>query len=324
MVIAEIGVNHNGDLKTALKLIEMAALSGADAVKFQTFKAERLVTPYAFKAPYQGEGSQFEMLKYLELEDGDYAKLKGSCRFHGVKFISAPYDLESIDLLDSIGLEIFKIPSSEITNVPYLRKIGSLKKKVILSTGMSTMLEVANAVYECMESGTQMQAISILHCNSEYPTPLEDVNLKAIETIKKAFPDCVVGYSDHTEGIEIPIASVALGARVIEKHFTLDRRMAGPDHKSSLEPREFAKMVQGIRNVEIALGNGIKEPSESELKNKPFMRKSIVALVPINEGEVFTAFNLTTKRPGTGLPPTMWDDVVGVKATRNYQKDDLI
>ena len=324
MVIAEAGCNHNGNLKTAFKLIEMAALSGADAIKFQTFKAERLVTSNASKAPYQGEGSQFEMLKSLELEDGDYAKLKSCCRFTGIKFISAPYDLESIDILNSIGLDIFKIPSSQITDIPYLRKIGSLKKNVILSTGMSTMLEVANAVYELVESGTQMQSISILHCNSEYPTPICDINLKAIETIKKAFPDCPVGYSDHTEGIEIPIAAVALGANIIEKHFTIDRNMIGPDHKSSLGPREFAKMVKGISDVEIALGNGVKEPSESELKNKPFMRKSIVALVSIKEGEVFTEFNLTTKRPGIGISPTMWDDVVGTKAQRSYQKDDLI
>ena len=324
MVIAECGVNHGGRLEIAISMINAAALSGADAVKFQTFKAERLSTSYALKAPYHGDGLQFEMLKSLELEDEDYGKLLAYCRSTGVKFISAPYDLESIDVLDSIGLEIFKIPSSEITDVPYLRKIGSLKKRIILSTGMSTMLEVANAVYELFESGTQMQAISILHCNSEYPSPFKDVNLNAIKTLKQSFPECTVGYSDHTEGIEVPIASVAAGAKIIEKHFTLDRNMPGPDHRSSLEPREFAKMVQGIRNVESSLGNGVKEPSESELKNKDFMRKSIVASVSIKAGEMFSAFNLTTKRPGTGLPPTMWDDVLGSKALRDYQKDDLI
>ena len=324
MVIAEAGVNHNGDLQTALKMVEVAALSGADAVKFQTFKAERLTTPYATQAPYQGEGSQFEMLEGLELNDDDYGKLKAHCRSQGVTFISSPYDLESIDILDSIGLKIFKIPSGEITNIPYLRKLGSLKKKVILSTGMSDMIEVANAVYELVESGTQMQSISILHCNSEYPTPFCDVNLKAIETIQRAFPDCHVGYSDHTEGIEVPIAAAALGARIIEKHFTLDRKMPGPDHRSSLEPQEFARMVRGIRNVENALGNGVKEPSESELKNKPFMRKSIVASTFIKVGEVFSVLNLTTKRPGTGTSPVLWDEVIGAKANKDYQKDDFI
>ena len=273
-IIAEAGVNHNGSLELAKKMIDAAEEAGADAVKFQTFKAEKVVSRYAPKAEYQkktttaGE-SQLEMIKKLELDAAAHQTLIDYCKKRNIQFLSTPFDFESIDLLNELGLDIFKIPSGEITNMPYLRKIGSLKKEIILSTGMANLGEIEDALDVLTGAGTKLKDITILHCNTEYPTPMQDVNLKAMQTIKYAFPGIHVGYSDHTEGIEVSIAAVAMGATIIEKHFTLDKNMEGPDHKASLEPDELKAMVNAIRNIEKALGNGIKKPSPSELKNKP-------------------------------------------------------
>ena len=328
-IIAEAGVNHNGSLKLAKKMIDAAVDAGADAVKFQTFKAEKVVSRYAPKAEYQkrtttaGE-SQLEMVKKLELNEAAHEELLACCRSRNIKFLSTPFDLESIDLLNKLGLEIFKIPSGEITNLPYLRKIGTLKKEIILSTGMADLGEIEDVLDVLTEAGMKLKNITILHCNTEYPTPMQDVNLNAIQTIKSAFPGTHVGYSDHTEGIEVSIAAVAMGATIIEKHFTLDKNMEGPDHKASLEPDELKAMVTAIRNIETALGNGIKKPSPSELKNKPIARKSIVAAKNIQKGKSFTEKNLTVKRPGTGISPMRWDEVVGQRASKDYKQDDLI
>ena len=328
-IIAEAGVNHNGRLELAKKMIDAAVEAGASAVKFQTFKAEKVVSRYAPKAEYQrktttADESQLEMIKKLELNVADHRALIDYCKKKNIQFLSTPFDLESIDLLNELGLDIFKIPSGEITNLPYLRKIGSLKKQTILSTGMADLVEIKDAIDVLTGAGTKLKDITVLHCNTEYPTPLEDVNLKAMLTIKAAFPGMRVGYSDHTLGIEIPIAAVAMGATVIEKHFTLNRNMEGPDHKASLEPDEFKAMVHAIRNIEKAFGNGIKKPSPSELKNKPIARKSIVAACDIRKGEPFTEKNLTAKRPGTGINPMRWDEVIGQKAIKDYQQDELI
>jgi len=328
-IIAEAGVNHNGSLDTALKMVDAAVASGADAVKFQTFKAEKMIAFGAPKATYQQETtganeSQLEMVKKLELDETAHIRLYQHCQQKGIQFLSSPFDLESIDLLVRLGIKIFKIPSGEITNLPYLRKLGGLKKELIMATGMADMGEIENALVVLMQSGTAPEAIMVLHCNTEYPTPFEDVNLRAMVTIKAAFPGIQVGYSDHTPGIEVPIAAVALGARVIEKHFTLDRNMEGPDHKASLEPGELKSMVTAIRNIEKAMGNGIKKPSPSELKNKPIARKSIVAVRNIGKGETFIQENLGVKRPGTGISPMQWDEVVGKKALRNFNKDEII
>ncbi len=275
-IIAEAGVNHNGSLELAKKMIDAAVGASADAVKFQTFKAEKVVSRYAPKAEYQkktttaeADESQLEMIKKLELDAAAHQTLIDYCKKKNIRFLSTPFDLESIDLLNELGLDIFKIPSGEITNMPYLRKIGSLKKEIILSTGMANLGEIEDALDVLTGAGTKLKDITILHCNTEYPTPMQDVNLKAMQTIKYAFPGIHVGYSDHTEGIEVSIAAVAMGAAIIEKHFTLDKNMAGPDHKASLEPDELKAMVNAIRNIEKALGNGIKKPSPSELKNKP-------------------------------------------------------
>ncbi len=328
-IIAEAGVNHNGSLELARKMIDAAVEAGADAVKFQTFKAEKVVSRYAPKAEYQkkttnaGE-SQLEMIKKLELDAAAHQTLIDYCKKKNIRFLSTPFDLESIDLLNELGLDIFKIPSGEITNLPYLRKIGDLKKETILSTGMADLEEIEDALDVLTGAGTKLKDITVLHCNTEYPTPMQDVNLKAMQTIKSAFPGTHVGYSDHTEGIEVPIAAVAMGATIIEKHFTLDKNMEGPDHKASLEPNELKTMVCAIRNVEKVLGNGIKKPSPSELKNKLIVRKSIVAAQAIAAGEKFTNHNLTVKRPGTGLSPMKWDEVVGKTAIKNYSRDDLI
>jgi N,N'-diacetyllegionaminate synthase len=292
-IIAEAGVNHNGSLELAQKMIDAAVETGADAVKFQTFKAEKIVSRYAPKAKYQkkttaaGE-SHLEMIKKLELDAADHQALIDYCKKKNIRFLSSPFDLESIDLLNELGLNIFKIPSGEITNLPYLRKIGALKKEIILSTGMADLGEIEDALDVLIKAGTARKNITVLHCNTEYPTPYEDVNLKAMETMGLAFPGIKVGYSDHTLGIEVPIAAVAMGATVIEKHFTLDKNMEGPDHKASLEPEELKAMVHAIRNIEKALGNGIKKPSPSELKNMPIARKSIVAARNIRKGELFT------------------------------------
>ena len=328
-IIAEAGVNHNGSLDIALKMVDAAVVAGADAVKFQTFKAERIIAASAPKAAYQkqttgSDESQLEMVRKLELDEAAHEKLIGFCKEKGILFLSSPFDLESIDLLNRLGMGIFKIPSGEITNLPYLRKLGALKKELIMSSGMADLGEIEDALVVLMKSGTAPEAITVLHCNTEYPTPFEDVNLRAMVTIKAAFPGIQVGYSDHTTGIEVPIAAVALGARVIEKHFTLDRNMEGPDHRASLEPDELTSMVTAIRNIEKAMGSGIKKPSPSELKNKPIARKSIVAARNIAKGEVFTDENLTVKRPGTGINPMLWDEIIGCGANKDYEIDEII
>jgi len=327
-IIAEAGVNHNGSIEIAKKMIEVAKECGADAIKFQTFKAEKVISKYAPKAEYQkqitGEtDSQLEMVKKLELSFDDFVALKEYCDKLNIMFLSTPFDFESIDFLNDLGLEIFKIPSGEITNLPYLEKIGKLEKRVILSTGMADLGEIEDALDILTSCGTKKEDITILHCNTEYPTPYEDVNLLAMLTIKEAFK-VKVGYSDHTLGIEVPIAAVALGASVIEKHFTLDKNMEGPDHKASLEPHELKAMIDAIRNIEKALGNGIKKPSKSELKNKDIVRKSIVAKREIKKGEIFTEDNITVKRPGTGISPMRWYEVLGKVAPKDYKEDELI
>jgi len=327
-IIAEAGVNHNGSLELAKKLVDVAYKAGVDAVKFQTFKAKNLVSKSAKMADYQKENlkketSQYEMLKQLELAFDEFIELKKYCNEKNIIFLSTPFDDESIEFLDNLGLEIFKISSGEITNLPYLRKIGKLQKKVILSTGMSNLCDIENALNILLQAGTKKENITILHANTEYPTPKEDVNLKAMLTIKEAFK-VDVGYSDHTLGIEIPIAAVAMGASVIEKHFTLDKTMSGPDHKASLEPDELKAMVKAIRNIEIALGNGIKKPSKSETKNIEIARKVIVAKRNIKKGEKFSEENLTVKRAGKGISPMRWGEVIGKVADKDYNKDETI
>ncbi|MCF8052741.1 MAG: N-acetylneuraminate synthase [Desulfobacterales bacterium] len=327
-IIAEAGVNHNGDLDLAIKMVDVAAKCGADAIKFQTFKAENVISRYAPKAEYQKSTtgsveSQLEMVKKLELDESAHKKLVSHCKNKGIIFLSSPFDLRSIDLLDKLRMEIFKIPSGEITNLPYLRKIGALKKRVILSTGMAVLAEIEAAIDVLEAAGTPRRYFTILQCNTEYPTPMSDVNLRAMISIRHAF-GVSVGYSDHTLGIEVPIAAVALGATVIEKHLTLDRNLPGPDHRASLEPDEFTSMVHAIRNVEQALGDGIKRPSSSEAKNRAIACKSIVASRSIRAGEFFTSKNVTVKRPGTGLSPMRWDEVIGRHALRDFSPDDLI
>jgi N,N'-diacetyllegionaminate synthase len=327
-IIAEAGVNHNGDIHAAKCLIDAAADSGADAVKFQTFDAKNLVCHYAQKAEYQTchsgkTESQFEMLQKLQLDSGAHKELLEYCGDKGIIFLSTAFDLGSIDFLQKLGLEIFKIPSGEITNLPYLKKIGGLGKQIIVSTGMADLGEIEAALNVLTDAGTLKEDITVLHCNTEYPTPVEDVNLKAMLTIREAF-GVQVGYSDHTRGIEVPVAAVAMGATVIEKHFTLDRTMPGPDHRASLEPHELRKMVIAVRNVEKAMGSGIKKPSRSELKNKAAARKSIVASRSIKKGEILTEETITSKRPGTGISPMEWDRVVGNAALKDFEEDALI
>jgi len=327
-IIAEAGVNHNGSLELAKKLVDAAKQAGADAVKFQTFKTEKLVSKFADKAEYQKRftntnESQLDMVKKLELSYEAFEEIYKYCREKEISFLSSPFDLESIDFLASLGLDIFKIPSGEITNLPYLEKIGKLKKKIIISTGMANLGEIEAALNILIQSGTKKEDIIVLHCNTEYPTPYEDVNLRAMLTIKEAFK-IRIGYSDHTPGLEIPIAAVAMGAEVIEKHFTLDRNMEGPDHKASLEPIELANMVSAIRNVEKAMGDGIKKPSSSEIKNIVIARKSIVAAKKIKFGEAFTEENLSVKRPGTGISPMQWHSILGKQANRDYEEDEVI
>ena len=328
IIIAEAGVNHNGSIELAKKLIDVAAEAGADFVKFQTFKAETLVTQTADKAEYQKEitdtdESQFEMIKKLELDRKTHEELIEYCKQKDIQFLSTPFDHDSIDLLDELNIPLFKIPSGEITNLPYLRHIGKMGKPIIMSTGMSTLDEVHNALNILIESGAEKEQITILHCNTEYPTPMKDVNLKAMLTIKDEL-GVNIGYSDHTLGIEVAISAVAMGATVIEKHFTLDRNMSGPDHAASLEPEELKAMVTAIRNIEKAMGDGIKKPSSSETKNISVARKSIVAKMSIKKGELFTEENLTVKRPGTGISPMGWDTVLGKVASSDYEMDDLI
>jgi N,N'-diacetyllegionaminate synthase len=327
-IIAEAGVNHNGSLDIARRMIEVASNAGADAIKFQTFKAERLVTKTAPKTQYQMQStdtdeSQIEMLRKLELDEESHKILFDRARDAGIQFMSSAFDLEGIEFLYNLGVEIFKIPSGEITNLPYLRKIGALGKKVILSTGMADLGEIEDALIVLSNAGLSKEHVTVLHCNTEYPTLIDDVNLKAMQTIETTF-GVSVGYSDHTLGIEVPIAAVALGARVIEKHFTLDRNMEGPDHKASLEPRELKTMVGAVRNIEKALGDGTKKPAISEIKNKSIVRKSIVAARDIHGGEAFTEENLTVKRPGTGISPMRWDELMGKKAERDYKVDEII
>ena len=328
LIIAEAGVNHNGSIDTAKKMINAAAEAGADLVKFQTFKTEDLVTQSAKKAQYQKEStdieeSQFNMLKKLELDRAAHEELIQYCEQKGTSFLSTAFDHDSIDLLDKFNIPLFKIPSGEITNLPYLRHIGKMEKPIIMSTGMSTLDEVRNALNILIESGAEKEQITILHCNTEYPTPMKDVNLNAMLTMKDEL-GVKVGYSDHTLGIEVPVAAVAMGATVIEKHFTLDRTLPGPDHRASLEPGELKAMVVAIRNIEKAMGDRVKKPSPSEMKNMSIARRSIVAKKPISKGELFSEKNLTVKRPGKGVSPMEWDTYIGRSADKKYQMDDLI
>ena len=329
LIIAEAGVNHNGDIAKAKALIDKGAEAGVDYVKFQTFKAEKLVTKQAQRASYQDKNtqnndSQYEMLKKLELSQALHQELMDYCNQKGVKFLSTGFDSESLVFLAQLGITIAKVPSGEITNLPYLRQVASLFPEVILSTGMATINEIKDAVKVLIDNGVSKDKITILHCNTEYPTPMEDVNLKAMLHIQREL-GLPIGYSDHTLGIEVPIAAVALGATVIEKHFTLDKTLPGPDHKASLEPNELKAMVSAIRNIEKAIGgSGLKEVSKSEEKNKPIARKSIVASTDIKKGDIFTPENLTVKRPGTGISPMQWDEVIGKTAKKDFEEDDLI
>ena len=327
-IIAEAGANHNGSIGNAYRLIDVAVESGANAVKFQTFRAESLVSKSAKKADYQKQTtneleSQFEMIKKLELDVDAHKKLIKYCNEKGIMFLSTPFDHDSINLLNELDLKIFKIPSGEITNLPYLRHIGSLAKQVILSTGMSTLQEVGDALTILVDAGTKKENITVLHANTMYPTPMEDVNLNAMQTMRQEF-NVAVGYSDHTLGIEVDIAAVTMGASIIEKHFTLDKAMKGPDHKASLDPAELKAMVTSIRNVENALGDGIKLPSRSEQPNMVVARKSILASQVIKKGDTLTEENIVIKRPGNGMSPMKWDEVVGSVAIKDYQVDEII
>ena len=327
-IIAEAGVNHNGNMTMAKKLVDAAAYAGADLVKFQTFKAETLVTQSTEKAEYQknltGEGeSQFEMIKKLELDRAAHESLIDYCNQKNIQFLSTAFDHDSIDLLAELNIPFYKIPSGEITNLPYLRHVGRMDKPVVMSTGMATFEEVRAAMEVLLDAGVEKENLTILHCNTEYPTPMQDVNLRAMLTIRNEL-DVAVGYSDHTLGIEIPVAAVAMGATVIEKHFTLDRTLTGPDHAASLEPNELEAMVVAIRNIEKAMGEGVKKPSPSETKNIAVIRKSIVAKKDIKKGEVFSDSNLDIKRPGTGLTPMIWDELIGSRATKDFHMDELI
>jgi len=327
-IIAEAGVNHNGSFETAVELINEAKSAGADAIKFQTFKAEDLITEKAEKADYQKTSetdseSQYEMIKKLELDIESHKKLMAHAEKKGIEFLSSPFDMQSIDTLDKLGLQTFKVPSGEVTNLPYLRKLASLKKKYIISTGMCNMTEIINCVKVFTDAGVSLKDICLLHVNTQYPTPFEDVNLKAMITIGETL-GVRSGYSDHTLGIEVPIAAAALGASVIEKHFTLDKKMKGPDHSSSLEPAELRAMVKAVRNIEKALGDGLKRPRYSEMQNLKVVRKSIVAKKPIAKGEKFTEENIAAKRPGTGISPMRWDEVIGKTASKNFEKDEMI
>ena len=327
-IIAEAGVNHNGSIEIAKKMIDVAAFAGADLVKFQTFKAESLVIHSADKAEYQKKStsmseSQFKMIKKLELDQTAHEELIEHCEQKGIRFLSTAFDHDSIDLLAKLDIPFYKIPSGEITNQPYLRHLGRMGKPVVMSTGMSTLKEVQAAMNVLLDAGIKKDDLTILHCNTEYPTPMKDVNLKAMLTIGEQLR-VAIGYSDHTLGIEIPVAAVAMGATVIEKHFTLDRTMPGPDQAASLEPEELKAMVVAIRNIEKAMGNGVKKPSSSEIKNIPIARKSIVAANKIAKGEIFTEKNLTVKRPGNGISPMLWGEVLGMVAEKDYLIDDEI
>lgn len=325
-IIAEAGDNHNGNLANALKLVDQAAKAGADCVKFQTFVTEEVISRYAEMAEYQKQNtgkteSQFDMVKKLELSFDEFRKIQAHCQKRGILFLSTPFDLPSIAFLNEMDMPFFKIPSGEITNYPYLKAIAETHKDVVLSTGMCTMEEIREAI--ALLEGNGAGLIRLLHCNTEYPTPFEDVNLKAMETMRAAFGK-EVGYSDHTLGIEVPIAAAAMGAVVIEKHFTLDRNMEGPDHKASLEPQELGAMVKAVRNIEAALGTGEKKPSPSEQKNLAAARKSIVARRNIRQGELLTEENLAVKRPGTGISPMRYSEILGTQAVKDFKEDQLI
>ncbi|RQO67582.1 N-acetylneuraminate synthase [Pedobacter sp. KBW06] len=325
LIIAEAGVNHNGSLDTAKKLIEVAAASKVDYVKFQTFKTSKLVTKAAVKADYQQantktDDSQFEMLQKLELSEQDHYALIEHCKVHNVKFLSTAFDLDSLDFLNKLGMDLFKIPSGEITNLPYLKAIGRLKKKVIVSTGMCFMEEIEEAIGVLVKEGTPKEDITVLHCNTEYPTPYEDVNILAMNAISRKL-GVSVGYSDHTQGIEVPIAAVALGATVIEKHFTLDHQMEGPDHLASLEPDDLRNMVSCIRNIEKSLGSEEKKPSNSEVKNIAIARKSIHLSKNLDAGHILTQDDLIMKRPGDGISPMRMDDIIGKKLQNAFPED---
>ncbi|OJV21655.1 MAG: N-acetylneuraminate synthase [Bacteroidetes bacterium 41-46] len=329
LIIAEAGVNHNGSMELAKKLIDAAIYSGVDYIKFQSFKTDKLVSINARQADYQQkniigtDNSQYSMLKKLELSPDQHFELISYCNDKGIKFFSTAFDIDSINFLAKLKLGLWKIPSGEITNYPYLKTIALQHEPVILSTGMCDMADIDAALSVLLKFGMNKEQISILHCNTEYPTPMKDVNLRAMNSIAERF-GVKVGYSDHTIGIEVPVAAVALGASIIEKHFTLDRNMEGPDHKASLEPDELKTMVNAIRNIEKALGSKDKNVTESEKKNITAARKSIVALTSINEGDIFTEHNLTIKRPGIGISPMLWESVIGQKSKRSYNPDDII
>lgn len=330
VIIAEAGVNHNGSIEMAKKLVLTAKEAGVDYIKFQTFKASNLVTKSAKKAEYQvksidnNEDSQYQMLKKLELSPEEHLILMNYCKELDIKFFSTAFDFDSIDYLHSLHLGLWKIPSGEVTNYPFLKRVASFNEKTILSTGMCDLQDVRNAIDALYSNGLSKENLALLHCNTEYPTPFEDVNLRAMDTLRNEF-GVEVGYSDHTHGIEVPIAAVALGATIIEKHFTLDRRLPGPDHKASLEPDELKAMVKAIRNIEQAVsGDGTKHVSNSERKNIEVARKSIVAACEIKAGEPFSEKNITVKRPGNGISPMRWEEVIGEKAKRLFHKDELI
>lgn len=327
IIIAEAGVNHNGSLEMAMRLVDAAKEAGADYVKFQTFKAEKLVTVSAGTADYQKNNcnaeNQLQMLRNLQLSYEEFIKLSDYCKNKGIGFLSTPFDMESIDFLTTLGMDYMKVPSGEITNLPYLRKIASTGIPVIISTGMSDYEEIESAIQPFKEADYQDSQIILLHCNTQYPTPFEDVNLRAMAAMAEKY-NLKTGYSDHTRGIEIPIAATALGAAVIEKHFTLDRNLPGPDHKASLEPKELSQMVDAVRNVMKALGSPHKKVTESEKSNLNIARKSIVASRKIKSGEIFSEANLTAKRPGSGISPMLWDSLIGKKSKKDYQPDDMI
>lgn len=328
IIIAEAGVNHNGSMELAKKMVDSAKSFGVDYIKFQTGKPELVTSKFAVMADYQKKNigkdeSQLDMIKKIMLDAEDFPVLKQYCDEKGIKFCSTPFDLTSIDVLAPLCMDFMKVPSGEITNLPYLRKIANLKMPVIMSTGMSTLGDIEAALDVFYKGGLSIDDITLLHCNTEYPTPFADVNLKAMFTLRQCF-GTKVGYSDHTKGIEVPIAAVAMGATVIEKHFTLDRTLPGPDHVASLEPNEMQQMVSAIRNIEQAMGNGLKHVTDSERKNMEIARKSIVAACDIKKGEVFTSSNLLTKRPGNGVSPMLWDKIIGTKAVRDFAADELI
>ncbi len=327
-IIAEVGVNHNADLRIANELIDAAVWAGADAVKFQVAIPELVVTTSAPKAAYQDNAtriaeSQLEMIQRIHFPLNQYPQLKDECQRKGIIFFASAFDMQSLLFIETLGQPMHKIPSGEITNLPYLRAVGSYRRPILLSTGMATLKEIGAALSALEASGSSRSDITVLHCNTEYPTPLCDVNLHALRTIAEVF-DVKVGYSDHTKGISVPIAAVALGATVIEKHLTIAHTLPGPDHKASLEPNDFSDMVSAIREIELAMGISIKAPTESELKNKPIVRKSLVASRPIHKGELFTPDNVTAKRPGTGISPMLWDTVIGRPSEKNYARDDFI